>query len=85
YTNTTIHWGLATALGGLLLAATRVLYVVYSWLVGASTLRLGYTTVCAAGHLMPLSRLRERVPEGRERVLVSAPLLLGNRTREEGA
>jgi putative spermidine/putrescine transport system permease protein len=32
---------MATALGGLLLAATLVLYVVYSWLVGASKLRLG--------------------------------------------
>ncbi|MDH1442918.1 ABC transporter permease [Pseudomonas sp. GD03721] len=41
YTNTTINWGIATALGGLLLAATLVLYVVYSWLVGASKLRLG--------------------------------------------
>lgn len=40
YTNTTINWGMATALGGLLLAATLVLYVVYSWLVGASKLRL---------------------------------------------
>jgi len=41
YTNTTINWGMATALGGLLLAATLVLYVVYNWLVGASKLRLG--------------------------------------------
>jgi putative spermidine/putrescine transport system permease protein len=41
YTNTTINWGRATAHGGLLLAATLVLYVVYSWLVGASKLRLG--------------------------------------------
>ena len=41
YTNTTINWGMATALGGLLLAATLVLYVVYSWLVGANRLRLG--------------------------------------------
>ena len=41
YTNTTINWGMATALCGLLLAATLVLYVVYSWLVGASKLRLG--------------------------------------------
>jgi putative spermidine/putrescine transport system permease protein len=40
YTNTTINWGMATALGGLLLGATLVLYVVYSWLVGASRLRL---------------------------------------------
>ncbi|MDX5373455.1 MAG: ABC transporter permease [Pseudomonadaceae bacterium] len=41
YTNTTINWGMATALGGLLLLATMLLYVVYSWLVGASRLRLG--------------------------------------------
>lgn len=36
YTNSTINWGMATALGGLLLLATLVLYVVYSWLVGAA-------------------------------------------------
>lgn len=30
YTNSTINWGMATALGGLLLLATLVLYVVYS-------------------------------------------------------
>ncbi|MCC6075049.1 ABC transporter permease [Pseudomonas sp. GCM10022188] len=41
YTNTTINWGMATALGGLLLAATLLFYVIYSWLVGASRLRLG--------------------------------------------
>jgi putative spermidine/putrescine transport system permease protein len=41
YTNTTINWGMATALGGLLLAATLLLYVIYNWLVGASRLRLG--------------------------------------------
>ena len=41
YTNTTINWGMATALGGLLLFATLVLYVIYGWLVGASRLRLG--------------------------------------------
>lgn len=40
YTNSTINWGMATALGGLLLVATLVLYVVYSWLAGASRLRL---------------------------------------------
>ena len=32
--------GMATALGGLLLLATVVLYLIYSWLVGASRLRL---------------------------------------------
>jgi putative spermidine/putrescine transport system permease protein len=41
YTNSSINWGMATALGGMLLAATLVLYVVYSWLVGANRLRLG--------------------------------------------
>ena len=40
YTNVSINWGMATALGGLLLLATLVLYVVYSWLVGASRLRM---------------------------------------------
>ena len=40
YTNTSINWGMATALGGLLLLATVILYLVYSWLVGASRLRL---------------------------------------------
>lgn len=41
YTNTSINWGMATALGGLLLFATLLLYIVYSWLVGAGRLRLG--------------------------------------------
>ena len=40
YTNTSINWGMATALGGLLLLATLVLYMVYGWLVGASKLKL---------------------------------------------
>ncbi len=40
YTNTSINWGMATALGGLLLLATVVLYLIYSWLIGASRLRL---------------------------------------------
>ena len=40
YTNTSINWGMATALGGLLLLATVVLYLMYNWLVGASRLRL---------------------------------------------
>ncbi|WNW12135.1 ABC transporter permease [Pseudomonas sp. DTU_2021_1001937_2_SI_NGA_ILE_001] len=40
YTNTSINWGMATALGGLLLLATILLYLIYSWLVGASRLRL---------------------------------------------
>lgn len=41
YTNTSINWGMATALGGLLFLATLILYVIYSWLVGASRLKLG--------------------------------------------
>ncbi len=41
FTNSTINWGMATALGGLLLFATLILYVVYSWMVGAGRLRLG--------------------------------------------
>ncbi|MBS1155554.1 MAG: Spermidine Putrescine transporter permease component PotB [Proteobacteria bacterium] len=41
YTNTTINWGMATALGSLLLLATVVLYAVYNRLVGASNLKLG--------------------------------------------
>ncbi len=41
YTNTTINWGMATALGGLLLAATLLFYAIYHWLVGAGRLRLG--------------------------------------------
>ena len=40
YTNASINWGMATALGGLLLLATVILYLIYSWLVGASRLRL---------------------------------------------
>jgi len=41
YTNTTINWGMATALGGLLLIATLVLYAVYNRLIGADRLQLG--------------------------------------------
>jgi putative spermidine/putrescine transport system permease protein len=41
YTNSTVNWGMATALGGLLLIATLLLYVVYGWLVGAKSLKLG--------------------------------------------
>lgn len=40
YTNTSINWGMATALGGLLLLATVVLYLIYGKLVGAGRLRL---------------------------------------------
>lgn len=41
YTNTTTNWGMATALGSLLLLATIILYAVYNRLVGASNLKLG--------------------------------------------
>lgn len=41
YTNNTINWGMAAALGGLLLLATMALYAVYSKLVGANRLSLG--------------------------------------------
>ncbi len=41
YTNVTINWGMAAALGSLLLIATMTLYAVYSKLVGANRLSLG--------------------------------------------
>jgi len=41
YTNVTINWGMAAALGSLLLIATMTLYAVYSKLVGANKLSLG--------------------------------------------
>jgi putative spermidine/putrescine transport system permease protein len=41
YTNTTVNWGMATALGGLLLLATLILYAVYNRLIGANRLQLG--------------------------------------------
>lgn len=41
YTNVTINWGMAAALGALLLAATLALYAVYGKLVGANKLSLG--------------------------------------------
>jgi len=41
YTNNSINWGMATALGGLLLFATILLYMIYGWLVGTSKMRLG--------------------------------------------
>ncbi|SCK21762.1 ABC transporter permease [Vogesella sp. LIG4] len=41
YTNVTINWGMAAALGSLLLIATMTLYGVYSKLVGANRLSLG--------------------------------------------
>ncbi len=41
YTNVTINWGMAAALGSLLLLATLLLYGLYSRLVGANRLSLG--------------------------------------------
>ncbi len=41
YTNRTVNWGLAAALGTLLLAATAVLYGVYSRVAGSGGARLG--------------------------------------------
>jgi putative spermidine/putrescine transport system permease protein len=40
YTNVTINWGMAAALGTLLLATTLLLYIVYSKLAGAGQLKL---------------------------------------------
>jgi putative spermidine/putrescine transport system permease protein len=41
YTNVTINWGMAAALGTLLLLVTLILYAVYSRLIGTSRLKLG--------------------------------------------
>ncbi len=41
YTNQTINWGLASALGVILLAAIFVLYAVYSRIVGLGRMQLG--------------------------------------------
>lgn len=41
YTTSTVNWGMASALGLLLLAATLALYAVYARLVGADRMRLG--------------------------------------------
>jgi putative spermidine/putrescine transport system permease protein len=41
YTTSSANWGLAAALGVLLLAATAILYAVYSRLVGMGQVRLG--------------------------------------------
>ena len=40
YTNGSINWGLAAALGGFLLLATLILYAVYNRLVGSGKVRL---------------------------------------------
>lgn len=41
YTNTELNWGMASALGALLLAMTLILYVVYNRLVGIDKVKLG--------------------------------------------
>lgn len=40
YTSDTVNWGMASALGAILLAATLILYSVYNRLVGISNMRL---------------------------------------------
>jgi putative spermidine/putrescine transport system permease protein len=41
YTTQTVNWGLAGALGAILLAATLILYVIYNRIVGATRVSLG--------------------------------------------
>jgi putative spermidine/putrescine transport system permease protein len=41
FTNNTINWGMASALGAVLLTATLLLYAVYSRLLGMDKVRLG--------------------------------------------
>ncbi len=41
YTNTELNWGMASALGALLLAMTLILYFVYNRLVGIDKVKLG--------------------------------------------
>ena len=41
YTNQTVNWGMAAALGAVLLVATLVLFVLYARLVGIDRLKLG--------------------------------------------
>jgi len=41
YTNQTVNWGMASALGSVLLIATLLLFAVYARLVGLDRLRLG--------------------------------------------
>ena len=41
YTLQTVNWGMAAALGAVLLAATVVLFALYARLVGIDRLRLG--------------------------------------------
>ena len=41
YTSDTVNWGMASALGTVLLAATLILYWVYNRLVGITNVKLG--------------------------------------------
>ena len=41
FTNNTVNWGMAAALGSLLLIATMALYTLYARIVGANRLSLG--------------------------------------------
>jgi putative spermidine/putrescine transport system permease protein len=41
YTSGSVNWGLASALGAVLLAVTMVLYAIYNRLVGISNMKLG--------------------------------------------
>jgi putative spermidine/putrescine transport system permease protein len=41
FTEQTINWGMASALGTVLLAATLILFVLYARLVGIDRLKLG--------------------------------------------
>ena len=41
YTNMELNWGMASALGAILLAATLVLYLLYNRLIGIDKLKLG--------------------------------------------
>ncbi|MEZ5866430.1 MAG: hypothetical protein R3D25_21020 [Geminicoccaceae bacterium] len=41
FTIQTVNWGMAAALGSILLAVTLVLYLVYARLVGIDRLKLG--------------------------------------------
>jgi putative spermidine/putrescine transport system permease protein len=41
YTSDTVNWGMASALGAVLLAATLILYAVYNRLVGPGQVKLG--------------------------------------------
>jgi len=41
YTNQQLNWGMASALGAVLLTATLLLYYVYNKLVGVDRIKLG--------------------------------------------